>query len=323
MAYEHILYEVADGRARITLNRPKRRNALCPPLLDELEQALWDADDDKRVHCVILRGAGPAFCAGYDLSGFGQAPRSGARSEATRGMASGEASGVPGGPKDDGVPRRGMRTIDDDIWSLERNNRRIRALWEIHKPAIAQVHGHCLAGGTDLALACDIVIAADDANIGFPPARNLGALPNNLWVYHCGPQWSKRLLLTGDTVSGADAAKIGLVMKAVPGDWLEREVEGLADRMALIDPDLLAANKRIVNLSMELMGAQVLQRLAAENDARGHLAPATREYHKAVKEKGLAGAFRERDARFGDGRARVEGPERRDADGRLLPAEEE
>jgi enoyl-CoA hydratase len=297
MAYEHILYEVADGRARITLNRPKRRNALCPPLLDELEQALWDADDDTRVHCVILRGAGPAFCAGYDLSGFGM------------------------GPKDDGVPRRGLRTIDDDIWSLERNNRRIRALWEIHKPAIAQVHGHCLAGGTDLALACDIVIAADDANIGFPPARNLGALPNNLWVYHCGPQWSKRLLLTGDTVSGADAAKIGLVMKAVPGDWLEREVEGLADRMALIDPALLAANKRIVNLSMELMGAQVLQRLAAENDARGHLAPATREYHKAVKEKGLAGAFRERDAKFGDGRARVDGPERRDADGRLLPPE--
>jgi enoyl-CoA hydratase len=297
MPYEHILYEVADGRARITLNRPKRRNALCPPLLDELEQALWDADDDKRVHCVILRGSGPAFCAGYDLSGFGM------------------------GPKDDGVPRRGMRTIDDDIWSLERNNRRIRALWEMHKPAIAQVHGHCLAGGTDLALACDIVIAADDANIGFPPARNLGALPNNLWVYHCGPQWSKRLLLTGDTVSGADAAKIGLVMKAVPGDWLEREVEGLADRMALIDPDLLAANKRIVNLSMELMGAQVLQRIAAENDARGHLAPATREYHKAVKEKGLAGAFRERDAKFGDGRARVDGPERRDADGRLLPPE--
>jgi len=295
MPYEHILVEVADGRARITLNRPERRNALCPPLLDELEQALWDADDDKRVHCVILKGAGKAFCAGYDLSGFGM------------------------GPKDDGVPRRGMRTIDDDIWSLERNNRRIRALWEMHKPAIAQVHGHCLAGGTDLALACDVVIAADDANIGFPPARNLGALPNNLWVYHCGPQWAKRLLLTGDTVSGADAAKIGLVLKAVPGDWLEREVEGLADRMALIDPDLLAANKRIVNLSMELMGAQVLQRLAAENDARGHLAPATREYHRAVKEKGLAGAFRERDAKFGDGRARVEGPERRDPQGRLLP----
>ena len=292
--YEHIVYEVENGRARVTLNRPQRRNALCPPLLDELERALWDADDDKRVHCVILRGAGPSFCAGYDLSGEGRAPI------------------------DDGVPRRGMRAIDDDIWSLERSNRRIRALWEMHKPSIAQVHGHCLAGGTDLALACDMVIAADDASIGFPPARNLGALPNNLWVYHCGPQWAKRLQLTGDTVSGADAAKIGLVLKAVPPDLLEAEVEGLADRMALIDPDLLSANKRIVNLALELMGAQVLQRLAAENDARGHLAPATKEYFRAVKEKGLAGAFRERDAKFGDGRARVEGPELRDERGFLI-----
>jgi enoyl-CoA hydratase len=294
MPYQHILYEVADGRARITLNRPQSRNALCPPLLDELEQALWDADDDKRVHCVILRGAGKAFCAGYDLSGFGRELREG---------------------------RRGMRTIDDDIWSLEKSNRRIRALWEMHKPSIAQVHGHCLAGGTDLALACDLVIAAEDANIGFPPARNLGALPNNLWVYHCGPQWAKRLTLTGDSVSGADAQKIGLVLKAVPAELLEREVEGLADRLALIDPDLLAANKRIVNLAMELMGAQTLQRLAAENDARGHLAPATKEYFRAVKEKGLAGAFRERDAKFGDGRARVDGPELRDERGHLLPVE--
>jgi len=297
MPYQHVAYAVENGRARITLNRPERRNALCPPLLDELERALWDADDDKRVHCVIVRGAGKSFCSGYDLTGFGQAR------------------------PEDGVPRRGARTIDDDIWSLERNNRRIRALWEMHKPSIAQVHGHCLAGGTDLALACDMVIAAEDASIGFPPARNLGALPNNLWIYHCGPQWAKRLQLTGDTVSGADAAKIGLVLKAVPAELLEAEVEGLADRLALIDPDLLAANKRIVNLAMELMGAQVLQRLAVENDARGHLAPATKDYFRAVQEKGLAGAFRERDGRFGDGRARVDGPELRDERGFLRPAE--
>ncbi len=306
MAYQHILYEVENGRARITLNRPERRNALADPLLEELERALWDADDDKRVHCVILRGAGPSFCAGYDLTGFGsdrgQAPQSGVDA------ATGEAE----------VPRRTGRTIDDDVWLLERNQRRMRALWEMHKPSIAQVHGHCLAGGTDLMLYCDMVIAADDARIGFPPARNLGALPSNLWVYHCGPQWAKRLQLTGDVVSGADAAKIGLVMKAVPAELLSAEVEGLADRLALIDPDLLSANKRIVNLSLELMGASVLQRLAAENDARGHLAPATRDYFRAVKEKGLAGAFKERDAKFGDGRARVDGPEIRDERGQLV-----
>jgi len=294
MNYEYILYEVEDGRARITLNRPEKRNALADQLLDELEHACWQADDDTRVHAVILRGAGKAFCAGYDLSGAGR------RSH------------------DDDVPRRTGRTIDDDIWGLERNNRRIRAIWEMHKPSIAQVHGACLAGGTDLALACDMVIAADDARIGFPPARNLGALPNNLWVYHCGPQWAKRLNLTGDTVTGAEAADIGLVLKSVPIGHLEAEVEGLADRLALIDPDLLSANKRIVNMAMELMGAQTLQRLAAENDARGHRAPATREYFKAVAEKGLTAAFRERDEKFGDGRARVHGPEIRDEKGFLV-----
>jgi len=272
MDYEHIVYEVESGRARITLNRPEKRNALAVPLLDEFEHALWEADDDRSVHCMIVRGAGSAFCAGYDLSGMG------AKSP------------------DDGVERRSGRSIDDDIWMLERSNRRLRALWEVHKPVIAQVHGYCLAGGTDVALCCDMVIVADDAVIGFPPARNLGALPNNLWLYHCGPQWAKRLQLTGDTITGAEAAQIGLAMKSVPPEQLGAEVEGLADRMALIDPDLLAANKRVVNLGMELMGAQTLQRLAAENDARGHRAPGTRAYFQAVKEKGLRAAFRERDA---------------------------
>ncbi|HEU4428236.1 MAG TPA: crotonase/enoyl-CoA hydratase family protein [Myxococcota bacterium] len=318
MSYEHIRYDVERGRARITLNRPERRNALCNPLLEELERALWDADDDARVHCVIVRGAGPAFCAGYDLTGFGSDRPRGATSSATVQAERSEARSEPEGRAEF---KRTGRTIDDDAWLLERNQRRLRALWEMHKPSIAQVHGHCLAGGTDLALYCDMVIAAEDARIGFPPARNLGALPNNLWVYHCGPQWAKRLQLTGDVVSGADAAKIGLVLKAVPADQLEAEVEGLADRLALIDRDLLSTNKRVINLALELMGASVLQRLAAENDARGHLAPGTRDYFRAVKEKGLAGAFKERDAKFGDGRARVEGPELRDDRGYLIEPE--
>jgi len=296
MNYENILYEVADGRARITLNRPEKRNALSPSLLTELEHAVWEADDDTRVHCLILRGAGKDFCAGYDLSAGGAAR------------------------KDDDIPRRTGRTIDDDIWQLERSNRRIRALWEMHKPSLAQVHGNCLAGGTDIALTCDLVIAADDARIGFPPARNLGALPNNMWMYHCGPQWAKRLNLTGDTVTGSEAAKIGLVLKSVPTDLLEAEVEGLAGRMALIDPDLLSANKRIINIGLELMGARTLQRLACENDARGHLAPSAREFAAKIREKGLKETFKERDGKFGDGRARVDGPETRDEKGRLVDA---
>ncbi len=295
LTYQHILYEVDGGKARITLNEPKRRNALSIAMVEELRDALWEADDDKSVHCVILRGAGPAFCAGYDLT--------------------------PGqkGREDDGIDRRAGRGVDDDAWMIERFQRSLRTLWEMHKPSIAQIHGHCLAGGTDLALYCDVLIAADNANIGFPALRNMGAAPNQLWLYHCGPQWTKRLLLTGDTVSGEDAARIGLVLKSVPEHLLEAEVEGLADRLTLIDPELLSANKRIINLGMELMGAHTLQRLAAENDARAHTTQAARQVFKKIAAEGVKQAVTERDAPFGDGRARVVGPELRDAEGRLLP----
>ena len=162
-----------------------------------------------------------------------------------------------------------------------------------------------------------MVIAADDARFGFPATRDLGSPPQQMWLYHVGPQWAKRLLLTGDTIDGAEAASLGLALKAVPEADLEAEVEQLLDRLALIDPALLAAQKRIVNLGLELMGARTLQRMAAENDARGHLAPSAREFLRHAREVGLGAALRERDSKFGDGRARVHGPERRDAQGRL------
>ncbi|MDF1733602.1 MAG: crotonase/enoyl-CoA hydratase family protein [Minwuia sp.] len=300
---EHILYEVADGRARITLNRPEKRNALSVDLLRELNEALWEADNDKAVHSVILRGAGPCFSAGYDLT-------PGLNSTQTSG--SGDRNYRDGGIYAD-------PTIDDDIWRLEYGQRLRMALFDMHKPVIAQVHGHCLAGGTDVALLCDMVIAADDAVIGFPPARDLGSLPNQMWLYNCGPQWAKRLLLTGDTVTGEEAALIGLVLKSVPSDLLEAEVEGLASRMAGIDPDLLAANKRIVNLGIELMGGRTLQRISAENDARAHLAPGTQKFRQVARSEGLKAALQTRDQNFGDGRARVRGPEIRDEKGHLVP----
>ena len=282
--YKNIRYAVEDGRARITLARPKTHNALTAKLLEELEHALWEADDDGSVHCVIIRGDGPSFSSGYDLMAPGREKR---------------------------PEHRTGRSHDDDIWLIEQNNRRIRTLMNVHKPSIAQVHGNCLAGGTDIALACDMVIAANDARIGFPAARSMGSLPGNLWMYHCGPQWTKRLQLTGDSVTGADAEKIGLVMKAVPADVLEEEVEGLADRLSVIDPDLLAANKRITNLALELMGAQTIHRLAGENDARAHRAQAVRDYGRNIREHGLKETLRRRDEPFGDGYARVGVPEGR------------
>ena len=291
MDYEVIIYEVERGRARITLNRPEKLNALSIQVQEELNHALWEADNDNRVHSVILRGAGRAFSAGYDLT-----PR----------------PLVERDPKDH---TRDGRSFDDDAWRMEQGQRLRMAIFDMHKPVIAQIHGYCVAGGTDVALLCDMIIAADDTLIGFPPARAQGALPNNMWLYNVGPQWAKRLMLSGDFVTGADAAKIGLVLKAVPLNLLEQEVEGLADRLAMIDTELLSANKRIINIGLEIMGARTLQRIATENDARAHLAPSVAEFGARSREHGLKAALQWRDTKFGDQRALVDRPEIRDEEG--------
>lgn len=271
-----LLYEVRDGSAWITLNRPEKRNALSEPLQEQLSALLWEADEDNRVHAVVLRAAGPDFCSGYDLQKYDQP--------------------IPGQVDH----RRGRAKFDDDSWHQERAQRLRMALFDMHKPVIAQVHGRCLAGGTDLALLCDMVICADDALFGFPPARSQGSLPSHMWLYLVGPQWAKRLLLTGDSIRGDDAVKIGLAMKSVPADQLDAEVETLAARLALIDADLLSANKRIVNLGLELMGARTIQRMAAEMDARGHLATSRGQFNETVRTQGLKEAVRQRDEPFGD-----------------------
>jgi enoyl-CoA hydratase len=293
-SFESILYEVDDGVARLTLNRPEKLNAISPTMLREVHDALWEADDDTSVHCVVLAGAGRAFCAGYDLS-----PLQGGGRAADEG-------------------RRGGQSFDDDAWQMERAQRLRMALFDMHKPVIAQVQGYCLAGGTDLATLCDMLICAEDARFGFPPGRDLGVLPTQMWLYHVGPQWAKRLLLTGDTVNGVEAAQIGLALKAVPAELLAGEVDGLARRLTMVDRELLAANKRAINLGLELMGARTMQRLAAEIDARGHLAESAGRFRATAAEHGLREALRRRDAPFGDGRARVIGPELRDEHGSLI-----
>jgi enoyl-CoA hydratase len=290
--YESITYETERGRARITLNRPNKLNAINNRMEIELEDALWRADDDTSVHCVIVCGAGRAFSAGYDLKEYSDPVEE------------------PG--------HRGHTSLEDYTAHLEKTQRYLRAFADIHKPVIGQVHGYCLAGGSGIALFCDMVIASDDAVIGFPAGR-AGTLPNQMWLYNAGPQWTKRLLMTGDSITGADAAAIGLVLKSVPADLLAAEVDGLADRLALVDTDLLSACKRICNLGLELMGASTLQRMAAEMDARAHMSEATKTFDAAIDQHGLKGAFRERDGQFGDGIARVRGPEIRDEQGRLIP----
>lgn len=278
--YENINFEVKEGWVHIQLNRPKAKNALSGNLMKELEEALWEADNDRGVHAVMISGAGDSFCSGYDLVGY--------KAESDRGSR-------------EGVRYRGSRSFDDDVWQMERNQRRLLTIFDMHKPVVAKVHGNCIAGGVDLALVCDMVIAADDARIGFPPARNLGTLPMNFWVYNVSPQWAKRLLITGDSITGKDAANIGLVMKSVPKEKLDAEVEHLMQRLSLIDPDVATCNKRVVNLAHELMGAKTLQRLAAELDARGHLAKSARSFTSVMAEQGIKEAVRQRDEPFGKG----------------------
>lgn len=282
---ELLTFEVDGHVARITLNRPEKRNALSRQLLGELRLAMLEADDLRAVRCVVLLGAGRDFCAGYDVS----------------------APVVKGQDWDPALYRQpGAVSIADDTWRLERNQADIMTIFDLHKPVIAAVQGNCVAGGTDLALSCDMVIAARDARIGFPATRAMGTPPMHMWLHNVGPQWAKRLMLTGDMLSGRDAQKIGLVLKAVAPEKLVDEAMTLARRVSLIDSDVLAANKRIVNMGMELMGARTLQRFAAETDARSHQSEAAKNFGKTAREKGLSAAFKERDKPFGDGMVRVE-----------------
>lgn len=281
---ECLTFAVEGAVATVTLNRPEKRNALSRTLLRELREAMLEADDLRAVRCVILAGAGKDFCAGYDLA----------------------PPPVSGAEYDPADYRQGGATVDDDIWRLERNQADILTIFDLHKPVIAAVQGNCVAGGTDLALSCDLVIAARDARIGFPATRSQGTPPMHMWLHNVGPQWAKRLLLTGDSVTGRDAARIGLVLQSVPAERLMAEARALAERLALIDADVLAANKRIVNMGLEMMGMRTLQRFAAETDARGHQAAAAREFNRVAREQGLSRAFKLRDAPFGDGFVRPE-----------------
>ena len=281
---EFLKFEVEGAVAWITLNRPEKRNALSRALLSELRQALLEADDLRAVRVVVLTGAGRDFCAGYDVSGP-----------------------APGDGYDPALYRQpGAISVADDTWRLERNQADIMTIFDMHKPVIAAVQGNCVAGGTDLALSCDMVIAARDARIGFPATRAMGTPPMHMWVHNVGPQWAKRLLLTGDSVTGRDAQKIGLVLKAVPAARLKEEARALAERLALVDSDLLAANKRIVNMGLEMMGLRTLQRFAAETDARSHQSQAAKDFHRVSREHGLSAAFKRRDQPFGDDKVRVD-----------------
>ena len=268
MAYEFLLTEVRDRVLHITLNRPEKLNALSEPLLEEFFDALLAADQSSDVGSIVVKGSGRAFSSGYDIQPNPQRTTS----------------------YDSG--------IRDDIGRMEKRHRRWRTLWELSKPSVAQVHGYCVAGGTDLAQHCDMIVASEDAQFGFPPVRSMGSPPTHMWTYNVGPQWAKYMLLTGNSIDGKTAVSIGLALKAVPAGDLEDEAHDIARRMAMIDPALLAANKSICNKAIELMGRTLLQQLALEMDAVGHKAPAVQEFNQIAREQGLKAALSWRDGKF-------------------------
>lgn len=285
-APETLLFEVRGKVAYITFNRPEKRNAQSARCLRELNDALREADDLRAVHCVVLQGAGKDFCSGADIS-------------------EGIEPGAGGRRLYDPADYRGRTAFEDDIWHTRYGSNLRLDIFRMHKPVIAKIQGNCLAVGTDIALNCDMVVAADDARIGFPAARSLGSPANHMWLYLLGPQWAKRMLLTGDVLRGRDAAALGLVMESHPAARLDDAVAALADRIALGDPALLAAHKRVVNMGLELMGWETLQRFAAENDARAHLAEAPRAFFDLVKAEGVKTALHRRDAPYGDDEIRL------------------
>ena len=276
MSYEFIKYDVADnGVARVLLNRPEKLNALNQPLQQELYDCLQNADDDLNVRVITLRGAGRAFCAGYDVT--------------------------PPQTEEDklaAAERRG--SIRQDMHRLRKTARLMTSIFDLSKPVIAGIHGHVIAGGTDLALHCDIVIAAEDANIGFPPVRSMGTPPTHMWTYMVGPQRAKWFMLTGETVSGREAEDMGLVMQSVPAEELDAAVDDLAEQMAKIPWDMLSANKSIVNKALDLMGRNMMQVIAAETDAVSHQSEIVREFNRISNEEGLRAALAWRDAPFND-----------------------
>jgi enoyl-CoA hydratase len=231
-------YSVAGRIARVTLNRPERLNAIDDRMPREIRRAVEAANGDDRVHVIVLAGAGRAFCAGYDLKKFAEGDRS---SRWTQEM--------PWDPMQD---YRGMKANTDDFFSL----------WRSYKPVICKVHGYAVAGGSDIALCADIVIMAEEARIGYMPARVWGCPTTAMWVYRLGAEKAKRLLLTGDTIDGRTAKAWGLVYDAVPAAKLDAAVEALARRMAGVPKNQLMMQKLMINQAYENMGLAGTQMVA-------------------------------------------------------------
>ena len=279
MAFETLVYTTDGAIATITLNRPDQLNTIVPPMPDEVEAAVHLAVRDPAVKVVVLRGAGRAFCAGYD---FGE-----------------------------GFHHWDDLLTSDGAWDPGKDfvmatapalspTQKFMSIWRAPKPVIAQVHGWCVGGGSDYALCADLVIASEDARIGTPYSRMWGAYLSGMWIYRLGLTRAKEYALTGRPLSGRQAADVGLINRAVPFKDLEATVRRTAEQLASIPLSQLAAMKLVVNQAYENMGLATTQMLGPILDGLMRNTPDARRFIERVEADGVRALVAERDRLFGD-----------------------
>jgi enoyl-CoA hydratase len=279
MPFQTLLYDVTDAVATITLNRPERLNTIVPPMPHELEMAVHDAIADADVKVIVLRGAGRSFCAGFDFGeGFHQ--------------------------WDEGLTTDGAWDPGKDFVSATAPSLapvpQFMSLWRSPKPVIAQVHGWCVGGGSDMALCADLVIASDDARIGTSYSRVWGCYLSGMWLYRLGLTRAKEYALTGKPLSGVEAAKAGLINASVPFARLEAEVSERAVQLTGIPSSQLSAMKLIVNQAYDNMGLASTQLLGPVLDGLMRNTPDAARFIELAEREGVHSAVAQRDAPFGD-----------------------
>jgi len=282
-----------DGRiARITLNRPDRGNAITLDMPRELAECVERANLDPEVHVIALAGNGSGFCGGYDLA-------------SAEGMGAGADRPPEGAPTDlmtVAANHDPGRTWDPvvDYQMMSRNVRGFMSLFHSEKPVICKVHGYCIAGGTDMALCSDLLVVEDEAKIGYPPARVWGVPTTAIWAFRIGPARAKRLLLTGDSLSGREAVEWGLATECAPAAELDGAFEALLERVARVPVNQLVMHKLLVNQALYAQGLHATQVLGTFFDGIARHTPEGYEFARKAATEGFREAVRERDEPFGD-----------------------
>ena len=273
MSYEFIkCEEVNPSIKRIYLNRPEKRNALCNPLRKELFECLYAFDEDPEVKVIIISGKGSCFCSGYDLS-FDNS-------------------------KD--LPYPTSKT--DGFWPRHVVEGAFK-IWDLSTPVIAEVHGYCLAGGTELAASCDLVYVTEDAEIGYPVVRSMSPPDNQFFPWLLGMRDAMEMMLTGESISGKEAAEKGFANRAFSESSISKEVEKIAYKVAKVPSDIQAINKRSIHRQMEIMGMRDGIRAGTELQALAMHSRSTQEHLKELS-SGLKEALTKRDEEFGDYRTK-------------------